>query len=122
MSWYMEALRKYAVFAGRAQRKEYWFFVLINLIIGCVLGAVDAVAGTHSKNYAIGLFDGLYSLAVLIPSFAVTVRRLHDTGRSGWWLLIGIIPLLGAIVVIVWLAQDSNPGINKYGPNPKFGG
>src|SRR5437899_1593476 len=93
MHWYLEALKKYAVFSGRARRKEYWMFFLFNLIIGLVLGVIEGVAGGP------GVLESLYGLAVLIPGIAVSVRRLHDTNRSGWWLLIGLIPLIGVIVL-----------------------
>lgn len=121
MNWYLDVLKQYAVFNGRSRRKEYWFFVLFNLIASIVLSVVDSVIGTFSAESGIGLLSGLYSLAVLVPAIAVSIRRLHDTNRSGWWLLISFIPLIGAIVLIVFLAQDSNPGDNQYGPNPKGG-
>ena len=84
MSWYLEVLQKYAVFDGRARRKEYWVFLLINILVSVVLIAIDNLIGTFSPQVGVGLLQGLYSLAVLIPSLAVTVRRLHDTGRTGW--------------------------------------
>ncbi len=113
MEWYLTVLRKYAEFSGRARRKEYWFFVLFNIIISFVLGFVDGFAGLG------GVLGGIYALAVLIPSIAVGVRRLHDTGRSGWWLLIGLVPIIGVIVLIVFMVGDSESGSNQYGPNPK---
>ena len=113
MNWYLEVLKKYAVFGGRARRKEYWMFFLFNIIILLVLGFVEGLFGSP------GIIGILYSLAVLIPCIAVSVRRLHDTGRSGWWLLIGFVPLLGAIVLLVFMVQDSKPGDNQYGANPK---
>jgi uncharacterized membrane protein YhaH (DUF805 family) len=118
MSWYLEVLKKYAVFSGRARRKEYWMFFLISLLISAVLIAIDSLIGTFSQT-GFGLLQGLYSLAVLIPSIAVTVRRLHDTGRTGWWILIGLIPVVGGIVLIIFMLLDSQPGVNQYGPNPK---
>jgi len=118
MSWYLEVLKKYAVFSGRARRKEYWMFFLINLLISAVLIAIDSLIGTFSQT-GFGLLQGLYSLAVLIPSIAVTVRRLHDTGRTGWWILIGLIPVVGGIVLLIFMLLDSQPGVNQYGPNPK---
>jgi uncharacterized membrane protein YhaH (DUF805 family) len=84
MTWYLEVLKKYAVFKGRARRKEYWYFVLFNTLITIVLGIIDGVTGLVSAEAGIGLLSGLYTLAVLIPSIAVSVRRLHDTNRSGW--------------------------------------
>jgi uncharacterized membrane protein YhaH (DUF805 family) len=119
MSWYLEVLKKYAQFDGRARRKEYWMFALINLVITFVLITIDSLIGTFSPQAGIGLLSGLYALAVLIPSIAVSVRRLHDTGRSGWWLLIILIPIIGGIVYLIFMVLDSQPGVNQYGPNPK---
>jgi uncharacterized membrane protein YhaH (DUF805 family) len=119
MDWFLAALKKYAVFEGRARRRELWFFFLFVLIIEVVLNIVDRFTGTYSAEYGSGLLCGLFMLAVLIPSLAVGARRLHDTGRSGWWLLIGLVPLVGAIVLIVFYVMDSQPGTNQYGPNPK---
>lgn len=119
-NWYMQALKKYAVFSGRARRKEYWFFVLWYLIISIGLAIIDAVAGLRIGE--VGLLQGLYGLAVLIPGLAVAVRRLHDTGRTGWWLLIILIPLIGAIVLLVFMFLNSEPGDNNYGPSPKAAG
>jgi uncharacterized membrane protein YhaH (DUF805 family) len=112
MDWYVDVLKKYAVFAGRARRKEYWVFTLVNLVISVLLAFVDSILGTM----AIGL---IYALAVLLPSIAVTVRRLHDTGRSGWWALIVLLPILGVIVLLVMMCFDSQSGDNAWGPNPK---
>jgi uncharacterized membrane protein YhaH (DUF805 family) len=107
------------VFEGRARRREYWFFVLFYILISVVLSMVDRVLGLYNEAYGMGPLGGIFCLAVLIPSIAVGVRRLHDTGRTGWWLLIGFIPLIGAIVLIVFFVLDSQPGTNAYGPNPK---
>ena len=119
MNWYIEALKKYAVFSGRARRKEYWYFVLFNIIISIVLLVIDGIAGTIDAETGIGLLDSIYTLAIFIPSIAVGVRRLHDIGRTGWWLLILLIPLIGFIVIIIFLLQDSTPCENEYGANPK---
>jgi uncharacterized membrane protein YhaH (DUF805 family) len=113
VNWYLDVLKKYAVFTGRARRKEYWMFVLFSVIVTIVLSLVEGIVGGP------GVLSGLYALAVLIPSIAVGVRRLHDTGRSGWWILIGLVPLVGIIVLIVFFVADSQPGTNQYGPNPK---
>ena len=113
MNWYLKVLKQYAVFSGRAQRKEYWMFYLINFIIASGIGLIEGLAGSP------GVFSALYGLAVLIPGSAVSVRRLHDIDRSGWWLLIGLIPLIGIIVLLVFMVQDSKPGDNQYGVNPK---
>ncbi len=109
MEWYLKALKSYAVFEGRSRRREYWMFTLVNMIISVVLAALS-----------FGTLESLYALVMFIPSLAVSVRRLHDTGRSGWWLLVGLIPFLGALVLIYFFIQDSYPGENQYGPNPKF--
>ena len=119
MNWYVQVLKKYADFSGRARRKEYWFFVLFNIIISCVLSVIDVMTGTYNQVAGIGLLSGIYALAVLIPAIAVSVRRLHDTDRSGWWLLIVLIPIVGAIVLIVFMCIDGTPGTNRFGPSPK---
>jgi uncharacterized membrane protein YhaH (DUF805 family) len=119
VSWYLEALKKYAVFSGRARRMEYWYFVLFNLIVLIVLELIDALLGTFNFVQGIGLLSGIYSLAVIIPSLAVTVRRLHDIDRTGWWILINLIPLIGTIVLLVFALTPGTPGSNRYGPDPK---
>lgn len=118
MSWYLEVLKKYAVFSGRARRKEYWMFVLFNIIIALVLAFIDGAAGLAGEM-GIGPLYSLYGLAVLIPAIAVGVRRLHDTNHSGWWFFILLVPFIGAIVLLVFFVQDSQAGDNQYGPNPK---
>jgi uncharacterized membrane protein YhaH (DUF805 family) len=112
MNWYVEVLKKYAVFNGRARRKEYWMFTLFDALITIVLSTVDGIIGT-------GALVLIYALATLVPTLGVTVRRLHDTDRSGWWILIGIIPLVGFIVELVFVATEGTAGQNKYGVNPK---
>ncbi|WP_405870400.1 MULTISPECIES: DUF805 domain-containing protein [unclassified Streptomyces] len=112
MSWFIEALKKYAVFSGRARRKEYWMFALFTAIIYAVLIGI----GFAIKAPVIAL---VFYVAILLPSLAVGVRRLHDTGRSGWWLLFGLVPLAGPITLLVFTCSDSQPGVNQYGPNPK---
>jgi|SaaInlV_130m_DNA_2_1039683.scaffolds.fasta_scaffold82169_1 uncharacterized membrane protein YhaH (DUF805 family) len=120
MNWYLEVLKKYAVFGGRARRKEYWYFVLFNFLVQMVLAVIDAVTGSFSPEAGVGILGGIYTLAVLIPGLAVAVRRLHDTDHSAWWLLIAFVPLIGIIVLIVFLATDSKPEENQYGVNPKL--
>lgn len=119
MNWYLHVLKNYATFSGRARRKEYWMFFLISALISIVLTLLDILLGTYSVEYEAGLFSGLYSLLILIPSIAVVVRRLHDTDRSGWWILISLIPLIGVIVLFVFMCLDSQPGTNRFGANPK---
>jgi uncharacterized membrane protein YhaH (DUF805 family) len=129
MDWYLMVWRKYAEFDGRSRRTEYWMFALFNVLAMLALGVVGGVGLAISRAYGPILFVpvGLYVLAVIIPSLSVATRRFHDTGRSGWLLLLlivlGCIPYLGiiaSIVQIVFLCMDGEPGVNKYGPNPKF--
>lgn len=109
--------RNYANFSGRARRSEYWYFVLFNLIVGVVLGIIDAILGENSLLAT--AISGLYSLEVLLPGLAVCWRRLHDIGKSGaWWLLV-FVPLVGALILVIWFAKDTQPGENQYGPDPK---
>ncbi len=109
MDYFIGALKKYADFNGRARRKEYWMFVLIYMVINVIL----AVLGMDIISMIVGL-------ALLVPSISIGARRLHDTGRSGWWQLIYFIPLIGLIVMIIFLVQDSHD-TNEYGVNPKSG-
>ncbi|NRD78950.1 DUF805 domain-containing protein [Bacillus sp. BRMEA1] len=113
MEWYVKVLKNYVGFQGRARRKEYWMFVLFNFIISIVLSILQAILHLHQ------FLTGLYSLAILLPSLAVTVRRLHDIGKTGWWILIGLIPIIGDIILIIFNCFDSEEQTNKYGPNPK---
>ena len=119
MEWYTEVLKKYAVFQGRARRQEFWMFFLFNTMFSLLAAVVDNIIGTRYQDMWYGIFYTLYSLAMLIPSLAVEIRRLHDVGKSGWWLFISLIPLIGAIWLFVLLVTDSQPGENQYGPNPK---
>lgn len=119
MRWYLKVLKQYADFQGRARRREYWWFFLVNLLITIGLSVVDYAAGLVDPTTGYSLLAGLYSLAILLPSFAVSVRRLHDTGRRGWWLLLGLVPVIGPLVLLYFFVQDSDPGHNEYGPNPK---
>ena len=118
INWYLAALKKYAVFSGRARRKEYWFFVLFSFLIIFALGFLEGALGIASESDD-SVLASLYVLAVIIPWFAVTVRRLHDTGRSGWWLLISLVPLIGPLINLVFMIEDSDEGQNAYGLNPK---
>jgi uncharacterized membrane protein YhaH (DUF805 family) len=118
MQWYLKVLRQYADFNGRARRTEFWMFNLFSALIWIVLEIVDYL--TFGSDLTSGGPLGLlYSLAVLLPSIAVAARRLHDIGRSGWWQLIGLIPVIGWIVMIVWCATAGKAEPNQWGQNPK---
>ena len=112
MNWYIKCLKQYVDFSGRAQRMEFWMFQLINLGVMIGLAIIDMILG-------LGILQPIYALAVLLPNLAVGVRRLHDTNRSGWWLLLVLIPVIGIIILIVFWVQDSQAGDNAFGQNPK---
>ncbi len=125
VDWYLKVVRNYAYFGGRARRAEFWNFTLVNFLIIVAIQLpgyiITALLGSNGAAFAL-IFTGigaLYSLAVLIPSVAVAVRRLHDTGRSGWWLLVAFVPFIGALALIFFYILDSQPGANKWGANPK---
>jgi len=142
MEWMILPLRRYAQFSGRSRRKEYWMFVLFCLIGRIVLAIIDTILGLNLDGARTGLLSGIFNLAILIPSIAVGVRRLHDTDRSGWWLLAGLAAMLpglvlmavnffvgmavlaiggfcAAILLLVFVCQDGTQGDNRYGPDPK---
>jgi uncharacterized membrane protein YhaH (DUF805 family) len=121
MNWYLQALKKYATFSGRARRREYWFYVLFYVIIIVVLSVIDGIIGMNMGGAGVGILTAIYILAVFLPTLAVLVRRLHDTGRSGWWFFIQLVPLVGFFILLYFLVSDSQPGTNAYGPNPKEG-
>lgn len=112
-------LSQYVGFSGRARRSEYWWYVLFYVILAIVASIIDRAIGTDPGK--VGIVSSLLGLALFLPSLAVSVRRLHDTSRSGWWVLLGLIPLVGAIILLVWYCQDSHPD-NQYGPSPKAAG
>ena len=116
---FMEAVKNvfnnYANFSGRARRSEFWYFFLFNFLVSMVLTILQRATGAGF----FGVLSGLYSLAVLVPGLAVGWRRMHDIGKSGAWYLIGLIPIVGTILIIIWAATDSQPGSNDFGPNPK---
>jgi uncharacterized membrane protein YhaH (DUF805 family) len=119
MNWYLTALKKYAVFSGRSRRKEYWMFCLFSVIFTIAAMILDSVLGS-AIGMGYGVIYLLYTLAVFIPSIAVSVRRLHDVGKSGWFLLIVLIPIIGGIWFIILVCSNSEAGETKYGPNPKL--
>ena len=113
MHWYLDVLKNYTGFSGRARRTELWMFWLINLGIAIVLTVIESILGLP------GVLSGLYNLAILLPSIAVGMRRLHDTDRTGWWLLIAFVPFVGAIVLLIFFCLEGTKGDNQYGPDPK---
>lgn len=120
MKEYLNVLRHhYADFRGRARRREYWMYYLVTTLITLILRVLDGVLGLSSGDLDLGILSGIYTLVVLLPGLAVSARRLHDTGRSGWWLLFGLIPIVGGIVLLIFTLSDSEPDANKWGPNPK---
>lgn len=120
MEWYLKCcLQKYAVFSGRARRKEYWMFCLFNLVFLFVFSLISNLIGPSGVKSFILLLSSLYSLVVLIPNLAVSVRRLHDIGRSGKSFFIGLIPIIGGIILLVWFCQEGEQGKNQWGENPK---
>ena len=105
--------KKYVCFDGRAERREFWYFALCNFVVSFVLGLLDQIWG-------IQILSGIYSLAVLLPSLGLSVRRLHDINKSGWFILLSLIPLVGAIILLVWACQKGTEGANQYGEEPVF--
>ncbi|MCZ7378532.1 DUF805 domain-containing protein [Micromonospora sp. WMMC250] len=110
---------QYVGFTGRARRSEYWWFALFTILVSIVASILDGALGLDFEGSTTGLIGLVASLALLLPSLAVGVRRLHDTDRTGWWLLIALVPLVGFIVLIVFFVLDSTPGTNRFGPSPK---
>lgn len=118
--WMIEPLRKYATFSGRARRQEYWWFFLFTLLVYIGLSIIDAVfvGAERVAEMGFGPLTAIATLAFLVPSIAVGIRRLHDRDKSGWWLLLGLVPLIGGIILLVWYVQRGTAGSNSYGPDP----
>lgn len=112
MNWYLDVLKKYSDFTSRSRRTEFWMFALINFVVSGILFLIEGAFGSP------GILGYIYSLVVFVPSLAVGVRRLHDTGREWYWILAGFIPFVN-LVLIYFMVLDSEPGANKFGPNPK---
>ncbi|PQA92984.1 hypothetical protein B0A69_12525 [Chryseobacterium shigense] len=120
MKWYLKALKQYADFTGRARRTEYWMYILFNLIFAIIAAVLDNLLGLKfNQEIPYGFIYLIYGLATFIPGLAVMVRRLHDVDKSGWWMFISLIPIVGTIWLLVLLATDGTPGANQYGVNPK---
>ncbi len=114
--WYIDVWKKCGDISGRARRMEYWTFILFHYIVLIVLGVAEGM--TNKSNF----MGGLYSLVAVVPLITVGIRRMHDIGKSGWWLLIGLLPCAGGIILLIFLVRDSEPGTNQYGPNPQRAG
>lgn len=113
-NWKLVVLQRYAKFDGRAGRGEYWWFVLANVVVYVALSILGQISGIFS------LLSLVYALALFVPSIAVAIRRLHDSDKSGWLMLIGLIPLIGAIILLVFMIQEGTKGPNQYGPGPEL--
>jgi uncharacterized membrane protein YhaH (DUF805 family) len=118
MDWYFKVLRNYVGFRGRARRKEYWMFILVNLVLTGVLSILDKMLGLKIAADE-GMLTTIYGLLIMLPSWAVQFRRLHDTDRSAWWLLLVLIPIIGWIVILIFNCQNGTPGENRFGSDPK---
>jgi uncharacterized membrane protein YhaH (DUF805 family) len=121
--WFITALKKYAIFSGRARRKEYWYFILISLLIYSLLAIIENIYISATMdlipNLPLGIISNVFALLILCPTLAVTTRRLHDTNRSGWWQLVYLIPIVGIVIMLILTSEDSVPYENQYGRNPK---
>lgn len=122
MNWWLTAMKKYADFSGRARRTEYWMFTLITFMFFLLATFFDLLIVFNNDDYGmLGIFSTLYGVVIMLPSLSITVRRLHDIGKSGLWILINVIPYIGAIIFFILLVTDSQSGDNEYGANPKTG-
>jgi len=122
MEWATLPLKRYAEFTGRSRRKEYWMFTLLAIGIYIVASILDRIAGMNGMIAGrYGPIMALVALGLLVPSIAVSIRRLHDSDRSGWWLLLGLVPMVGEIIVLVFMVLKGTPGTNRFGADPKAG-
>ena len=122
MEWATLPLKRYAEFTGRSRRKEYWMFLLLSIGIYIIASILDGIAGLNGMIAGrYGPITTLVALGLLVPTLAVSVRRLHDSDRSGWWLLLGLVPLVGEIIVLVFMVLEGTRGANRFGADPKAG-
>ncbi len=117
MNWYLHVIKNYVNFEGRARRKEFWMFTLFHFLILIVLSTIDVMVFKTEPEEG-GLLRSIYSFAVFLPSLAVGARRLHDIGKSAWWLLLSLIPIIGSIWLLVLFILRGDEGANEYGPDP----
>jgi len=120
MKFFIDGIKNYANFSDRATRQQYWMFYLFYILITIALTLIDMALGLYDPMSAMGLFSTIFTLGLLIPSIAILARRLHDIGRSGWWILLVIIPLIGALVLLIFAVLDSEKGLNKWGESTKY--
>lgn len=118
MDWYFKVLRNYVGFSGRARRKEFWMFILVNLVLTGVLSILDKMLGLRIAKDE-GLLTTIYGVLIFLPYWAVQFRRLHDTDRSAWWLLLLLIPIVGWLIILAFNCQNGTPGENRFGADPK---
>jgi uncharacterized membrane protein YhaH (DUF805 family) len=120
MDYALMPLRRYAEFSGRSRRKEYWMFTLLMLVAGLVIGTIEGILGINTMIGGVyGPLTTLMLLGTIVPSIAVGIRRLHDTDKSGWWLLIALIPLIGSLILLFFFVSDGTKGPNRFGADPK---
>jgi uncharacterized membrane protein YhaH (DUF805 family) len=119
MQWFVMGMKNFLQFGGRSRRSEYWYFALFYILILFVLAFIDVSFGWVRNGSGIGPLSGLFVLIVFLPNLALSIRRLHDTGRSGWWILIGFVPIIGFMALIYFYAIEGDADTNVYGPNPK---
>ncbi|MGF1713175.1 DUF805 domain-containing protein [Vibrio kagoshimensis] len=119
MEYFISTIKQYAVFKGRARRKEFWYFYLISLVISFALAFLDNQMGTFNPELGGGLLGGVYGIFIFLPSLSLTVRRIHDTSHSGYWAFILLIPIIGVLAILFFALMDSKPGSNEYGISPK---
>ncbi|PCS23395.1 DUF805 domain-containing protein [Candidatus Enterovibrio escicola] len=118
MNWYIGVLKQYAVFKGRVRRKEYWMFIMFNMLFSTILSQLDKIIGTYHPELGFGTLSVIYGIAVFLPTLSVTVRRLHDYDYVGWWALLGLVPF-GVILLLILHAREGTKGDNRFGSDPK---
>lgn len=121
LNWVKLAVRRYADFSGRSRRKEYWYFTLYYVVVYVSLLALDGATGLIDDRGRTGVFSAVFSVLTVVPALAVTVRRLHDTGRRGWWMLLSLVPIGGPVAMLIFLCRKSQPGVNAFGDEPLLG-
>ena len=119
MKWFVMGMKNFLQFTGRSRRSEYWYFALVFVPILLLLAFIEISLGWRGEGSGLGPLTGLFAVVMFLPNLALSIRRLHDTGRSGWWILIGFVPILGVIALLYFYASEGDAETNAYGPNPK---